>query len=113
GEEFLISMPPPKPNVGPGRKIPQVNHGHGLTYRNLRPLLMALLPCTVLHELNIGHSIVSRSIMVGMTAAVREMKELISLASRDALLLWQTGQVPEPYAPYTPRRGPALGDNVV
>ncbi len=51
----------------------QVNAGHGLTYFNIQPI--AGLP--YLNELNIGHSIVSRSIYVGMTQAVREMLELI------------------------------------
>lgn len=48
--------------------------GHGLTYRNVRPV--ASLPGIC--ELNIGHSIVSRAILVGFQAAVREMKHLIS-----------------------------------
>jgi pyridoxine 5-phosphate synthase len=30
-----------------------------------------------MHELNIGHAIVSRAVLVGMERAVREMKELI------------------------------------
>ncbi|MGE0605826.1 MAG: pyridoxine 5'-phosphate synthase [Pirellulales bacterium] len=47
--------------------------GHGLTYRNVQPI--AALPR--MDELNIGHSIVSRAVMVGMQAAVREMKQLI------------------------------------
>lgn len=47
--------------------------GHGLTYRNVRPV--ATLPH--MDELNIGHSIVSRAVMIGMQAAVREMKQLI------------------------------------
>jgi pyridoxine 5-phosphate synthase len=48
--------------------------GHGLTYENVRQI--ALLPDV--RELNIGHSIVSRAIMVGMVQAVREMKQLIT-----------------------------------
>lgn len=48
--------------------------GHGLTYRNVKPI--AGLPGVV--ELNIGHSIVARAIMVGFEQAVREMKKLIS-----------------------------------
>jgi pyridoxine 5-phosphate synthase len=48
-----------------------VNAGHGLTYRNVGPI--ARLPG--MHELNIGHSIVSRAVLVGMERAVREMKE--------------------------------------
>ncbi len=49
-----------------------VHAGHGLTYRNVKPVA-AIGP---VEELNIGHSIVSRSIMVGMEAAVREMRAL-------------------------------------
>jgi pyridoxine 5-phosphate synthase len=48
--------------------------GHGLTYRNVKPV--AALP--EIQELNIGHSIVARAIMVGFEQAVREMKKLIS-----------------------------------
>ena len=47
--------------------------GHGLNYQNVRPI--AELPG--IDELNIGHSIVARAIMVGFQQAVREMKELI------------------------------------
>ncbi|MCE9606676.1 MAG: pyridoxine 5'-phosphate synthase [Planctomycetia bacterium] len=47
--------------------------GHGLNYQNVRPI--ADLPA--IDELNIGHSIVARAIMVGFREAVREMKELI------------------------------------
>jgi pyridoxine 5-phosphate synthase len=49
--------------------------GHGLTYRNVRPV--AEIPD--MSELNIGHSIISRAIMVGLEQAVRDMKRLISL----------------------------------
>jgi pyridoxine 5'-phosphate synthase PdxJ len=35
-----------------------------------------------MQELNIGHSIVSRSVFVGLTAAVREMKELLLLEEK-------------------------------
>lgn len=48
--------------------------GHGLTYRNVRPIAAI----EGMHELNIGHSIVARAIMVGFTEAVREMKRLVS-----------------------------------
>ncbi len=48
--------------------------GHGLTYRNVQPVA-ALDGMT---ELNIGHSIVARAVMVGFQLAVREMKNLIS-----------------------------------
>jgi pyridoxine 5-phosphate synthase len=48
----------------------RVNAGHGLTYRNVYPV--ACLPG--MEELNIGHSIVSRAVLVGMERAIREMK---------------------------------------
>jgi len=47
----------------------RVNAGHGLNYENL-PVLFSV---PHLEELNIGHSIVSRSVFVGMKAAVAEM----------------------------------------
>jgi pyridoxine 5-phosphate synthase len=50
-----------------------VNAGHGLTYTNLTPLLEKIRPI----ELHIGHSIISRAVLVGIDRAVREMKELI------------------------------------
>lgn len=46
-----------------------VHAGHGLTVRNVGPV--AAIP--EIEELNIGHSIVSRSVFVGIEAAVREM----------------------------------------
>ncbi len=49
----------------------QVNAGHGINYTNIA----RILEVPHLAELNIGHSIVSRAMRVGMTAAVREMKE--------------------------------------
>ncbi len=49
--------------------------GHGLTYRNVRPVAAI----EGMHELNIGHSIVARAIMVGFEKAVREMKRLVSM----------------------------------
>jgi len=47
----------------------RVNAGHGLNYRNLP----ALRQVPHLVELNIGHSIISRAIVVGLSTAVREM----------------------------------------
>jgi pyridoxine 5-phosphate synthase len=63
--------------VQAGRLIRQagmaLHAGHGLTYHNVRPV------ATIedMHELNIGHSIVARALMVGFELAVREMKRLI------------------------------------
>ncbi len=53
----------------------QLNMGHGLTYRNVRDI--ATIPNV--HELNIGHSIISHAVMVGLERAVREMKQLITV----------------------------------
>jgi pyridoxine 5-phosphate synthase len=47
----------------------EVHGGHGLTVANVGPV--AALPELV--ELNIGHSIVGRAVLVGMAAAVAEM----------------------------------------
>ena len=47
----------------------QVNAGHGINYKNIA--LIHQIPN--LTELNIGHSIVSRAISVGLAAAVKEM----------------------------------------
>lgn len=55
----------------------QVNAGHGITLANLPQLLTV----PHLHELNIGHTIVSRAIIVGLETAVREMKQAISQPS--------------------------------
>ena len=51
----------------------RVNAGHGLNYDNL----FNLLAVPHLEELNIGHSIISRSMSVGLPKAVKEMLQLI------------------------------------
>jgi pyridoxine 5-phosphate synthase len=51
--------------------------GHGLDYPNVRPV--AALPGV--EELNIGHAIVARAVMVGMQSAVREMVEILRSVS--------------------------------
>ena len=53
-----------------------VHAGHGLTYHNVAPLARIL----EIEELNIGHSIVSHAVLVGMERAVREMAETIRRA---------------------------------
>jgi len=50
----------------------EVHGGHGLTYRNVAPV--AALPFA---EFNIGHSIISRAVFIGLREAVREMKRLL------------------------------------
>ncbi|BAU63890.1 pyridoxal phosphate biosynthetic protein PdxJ [Stanieria sp. NIES-3757] len=48
----------------------RVNAGHGLTYWNVYPV--ACIPG--MEELNIGHTIISRAVLVGMEKAVKDMK---------------------------------------
>jgi pyridoxine 5-phosphate synthase len=50
-----------------------VHMGHGLNYMNVIPIVSI----DGVEELNIGHSIISRAVLVGMERAVREMKEVI------------------------------------
>jgi pyridoxine 5-phosphate synthase len=51
----------------------RVNAGHGLNYENTA----AILALPGLEELNIGHSIISRAVSVGLDQAVREMCRLV------------------------------------
>lgn len=51
----------------------RVHAGHGLNYQNVGPVAAI----EGIEELNIGHAIVSRAVMVGMKEAVAEMKRLI------------------------------------
>jgi len=60
-----------------GRQLGLAVHaGHGLTTRNVAPV--AAIP--EIEELNIGHSIVSRAVFVGMANAVREMRAVMDVA---------------------------------
>ncbi len=52
----------------------RVNAGHGLTYQNVEPIAAI----QGIEELNIGHTIIARSIAVGLKEAVQEMKLLIN-----------------------------------
>lgn len=51
----------------------KVNAGHGLNYQNVKKI------CKIedLYELNIGHSIISRAVFVGLAQAVKEMADLV------------------------------------
>ena len=51
-----------------------MNAGHGINYQNIKQIRK--LP--YLNELNIGHSIVSHALFVGIENAVREMKDLMN-----------------------------------
>ena len=52
--------------------------GHGLNYYNVKPVASI----ADIMELNIGHSIISRAIYVGLTESVREMKSLIDSVAK-------------------------------
>ena len=52
----------------------RVNAGHGLTYWNVYPVAAI----EGMEELNIGHTIISRAVLVGLDQAVREMKQAIN-----------------------------------
>lgn len=51
----------------------RVNAGHGLTYWNTYPVACI----EGMEELNIGHTIISRAVLIGLERAVREMKQVI------------------------------------
>lgn len=53
-----------------------VHAGHGLTYENVLPVAAV----REIEELNIGHSVVSRAVFVGLERAVREMGDLLRRA---------------------------------
>ena len=54
-----------------------INAGHGLDYWNIKRLLQI----TEIEEYNIGHSIISRAVMVGMEKAVKDMVDIIKTGS--------------------------------
>ncbi len=56
----------------------EVNAGHGLTYHNIE----RLTGIAEIVEFNIGHSIISRAVLVGLERAVREMRALIPSSPR-------------------------------
>jgi pyridoxine 5-phosphate synthase len=55
-----------------------VHAGHGLTYENVTPVAAV----EEIEELNIGHSIISRSVFTGIERATRDMAELLRRARR-------------------------------
>ena len=54
----------------------RVNAGHGLTLENTK----AIASIDTMVELNIGHSIIARSLFVGLANATSEMKKLLQEA---------------------------------
>ena len=61
----------------------RVNAGHGLTYQNVEPIAAI----EGIEELNIGHTIISRALSVGLSQAVKEMKSLIINPRKDNFLI--------------------------
>ena len=59
--------------IGAAKMDLGVSAGHGLDYHNVRDIL----EIEQIEELNIGHAIVSKAVMVGMERAVREMLEIM------------------------------------
>jgi len=57
-----------------------VHAGHGLTYENVAQVAAI----RDIEELNIGHSVVSRAVLVGMERAVREMKSIVRSARQQS-----------------------------
>jgi pyridoxine 5-phosphate synthase len=57
-----------------------VNAGHGLNYHNVEPIA----GIAGINELNIGHSIIARSVFVGLKEAVAEMKDIVLMAQANA-----------------------------
>jgi pyridoxine 5-phosphate synthase len=74
-QEQLIKL------VNAGKRVRELDlrlhAGHGLNYHNVQPIAAM----TDMRELNIGHSIVSRAVLVGLERAVREMKQLLDSAA--------------------------------
>ncbi|RMH08097.1 MAG: pyridoxine 5'-phosphate synthase [Nitrospirae bacterium] len=56
----------------------EVNAGHGLNYQNIK----RIIGISEIVEVNIGHSIVARAVLVGLGQAVREMKTLVDSGRR-------------------------------
>jgi pyridoxine 5-phosphate synthase len=54
-----------------------VHAGHGLTYENVK----WVAAIEYIEELNIGHTVISRALLTGMEAAVRELKRIVLAAA--------------------------------
>ena len=81
GEERRLQLDRIRRAAALGQSLGLAIHaGHGLTYLNVSPL--AAVP--EIEELNIGHSIVSHAVFVGLERAVREMKEIVLAARRES-----------------------------
>ncbi len=76
GEDFQVELEKVKKAVKYADSIGlEVHAGHGLNYQNVG--YIAKIPKLV--ELNIGHSIISRAVFVGLEQAIKEMKALVNV----------------------------------
>lgn len=57
-----------------------VHAGHGLTYENVRPVAAI----EDIEELNIGHSVISMAVLIGIERAVRDLKTILVAARAPA-----------------------------
>ena len=77
GDEKKIELERIKNGVIVGNNLGiMVNGGHGLNYQNT----FDIASISGINELNIGHSIISRAVFVGLTKAVSQMKDIINRA---------------------------------
>jgi len=77
GDERQLELAKIQTAIRAGRKLGLgVNAGHGLNYRNVQEVVAL----GGIDEFNIGHSIISRAVLVGLDQAVREMAALIHKA---------------------------------
>ncbi|MDH3997812.1 MAG: pyridoxine 5'-phosphate synthase [Desulfuromonadales bacterium] len=74
GDEQKAELAKIAESIKLGKKLGMgVNAGHGLNYRNIKPVLAL----GGVEEYNIGHSIISRAVLVGLDRAVKEMAQLV------------------------------------
>lgn len=58
-----------------------VNAGHGLNYHNVKPIAAI----ATIAELNIGHAIIAQAVFVGLSEAIRQMKQLMEEGRREGV----------------------------
>ncbi|TLM66408.1 MAG: pyridoxine 5'-phosphate synthase [Deltaproteobacteria bacterium] len=74
GRERALELTKIAEAIKAGKRLGLAIHaGHGLNYVNIRPVVAL----GGIEEFNIGHSIISRAVLVGMDRAVREMAALV------------------------------------
>ena len=85
GQKQILELAKLKEGVARAKSMGlYVNAGHGLTYQNVEPIASI----KGIEELNIGHTIIARSIAIGLQEAVKEMKALIKNPRQDIIVDW-------------------------